>query len=42
MNRDGEDLPTNTPLINYLNKNDLWPLDIFYNKENIENGFNNI
>ena len=42
MNRDGEDLPTNTPLINYLNKNDLWPLNIYYSKDKIENGFNKL
>ena len=41
-NEDGEDLPTHIPLINYLNKSDLWGLNIFYNKDNIEKGFNNL
>ena len=41
-NQDGEDLPPHIQLISYLNKNDLWPLNIFYNEDKIENGFNNI
>ena len=41
-NEDGEDIPTNIPLINYLNRNDLWPLKVFYNEDKIEYGFNNI
>ena len=41
-NEDGEDLPTHIQLISYLNKNDLWPLNVFYNEDKIENGFNNL
>ena len=39
-NEDGEDTPPHTPLINYLNRCDIWPLNIYYNK--IENGFNKL
>ena len=41
-NEDGEDLPTHISLINYLNKSDLWPLEVFYNEDKIEYGFNNL
>ena len=41
-NEDGEDIPTHIPLINYLNRNDLWPLNVYYNENKIENGFRNI
>ena len=41
-NSDRNDIPSNIPLINYLNKNDLWSLDTFYSEDKIENGFNNI
>ena len=41
-NDDGEDIPADRPLINYLNKNDLWPLNIYYDKDKIEEGLNKL
>jgi len=41
-NPDRNDIPTNIPFINYLNKNDIWPLDTFYGEDKIEKGLNNI
>ena len=41
-NEDGEDIPTYIPLIYKLKKNDLWPFDIYFNEDKIENGLYNL